>query len=331
MSVVNAGSLAGLVKVTDALGLALEPFAQKVGIDISLLTTPEATLSTEKYLRLHEEILRHTENTDLGLLIGRINYLESFHLFMSLAAASNTFRDWINLIPTMTPMFGNLMKSSIRRKGDYFILETNFERQSPLDRCLITDSFLTSAVMLMDGFCVLPVRPVRVDFTYPQPSDIKTLREVFRAPLHFKQPRSGLHYHQSVLDLPQLHVATSLYDHVKEELEEFLSLMSWGGDSFTTNLYTVIRRQLPRGNCTVKSVAQELNISSRTLQLRLQERDTQFRYFVQQIRSSLAVKYLQDKNFSIINIALALGYADPTSFSAAFKSWHGCSPSKYRK
>ncbi|BFM17995.1 hypothetical protein R50073_41780 [Maricurvus nonylphenolicus] len=330
MSFVYAGSLMALAKVADALELALEPVAEKVGIDIDVLNTPDTTIPAEKYLHLHEEILQQTGNTELGLLIGRINYLESFHLYMSLASASNTFRDWINLIPGMTPAMGDFIQSSIKRKGEHFILQMDFEGLAKSKHCLLTDSFLTSSVMLMDGFCVLPVRPVRVDFTYPQPSDTKALQDVFRAPLHFDQPTSGLHYHKSVLDLPQLHVSTSVYDNVKEELEEFLSFTSWARDSFTTNLYTVIRRQLPTGNCTVKSVATALNMSSRTLQLRLKERDTQFRYFVQQVRSSLAVKYLQDQNFSIINIALLLGYGDPTSFSAAFKTWHGCSPREYR-
>ncbi|NIB44659.1 AraC family transcriptional regulator [Pseudomaricurvus alkylphenolicus] len=330
MSVVYASSLEPLAKVSDALGVPFEALAHKVGIDIGLLNTPDATLPAEKYIRLHEEILQQTGNAEMGLLIGRVSYLESFHIYMSLASASNTFRDWINLIPGMSPAWGDLMKTSIRRKGDYFILEMRFEGLSNSKRCLITDSFLASSMMVMDGFCVLPVRPVRVDFTYAQPSDTTALQEAFRAPLHFDQPTSGVHYHKSVLDLPQLHVSTSVYDNVKEELEEFLSFTSWAGDSFTTNLYTIIRRQLPTGKCTVKSVAAALNMSSRTLQLRLKERDTQFRYFVQQVRSTLAVRYLQDKNFSIINIALLLGYGDPTSFSAAFKSWHGCSPREYR-
>jgi len=331
MSVVYASSLADLAKVSDALGVPFEALAKKVGIDAGLLDLPDATLSTEKYLRLHEEILQQTGNSDFGLLIGRLNYLESFHLYMSLASASNTFRDWLNLIPGMQPSVGDIMKSSIRRKGDYFILEIHIEGLSNPKHRLIADGFLTSSMMLMDGFCVLPVRPVRVDFTYPQPSDTKALQETFRAPLHFDQPTSGLHYHKSVLDLPQLHVSTSVYDNVKEELEEFLSFTSWAGDSFTTNLYTIIRRQLSTGNCTVKSVATALNMSSRTLQLRLKERDTQFRYFVQQVRSTLAARYLQDRSFSVINIALLLGYGDPTSFSTAFKSWQGCSPSEYRK
>jgi len=331
MSIVYARSLTVLAKLSDTLGLPFETLLHKAGIDIGLLNRPDASFPTENYIRLHEEILQHAGNEDFGLLSGRINYMESFHLYMSVASASNTFREWINLLPDMIPNLGELIKIKVKLKDEYLILEYHFDTPSKLKRCLITDSLLASTAMLMDGFCMLPVRPVRVDFSYSQPNDIGMLNDVFRAPLHFKQSLSAIYYHKSILDLPQMHVSTSLYENVKEELDEFLSQFTWESDAFTASLYSAIRRQLPKGNCTVSSVAERLDMSSRTLQVRLQERGTQFRYFLQQVKSTLAVKYLRDKNASIIDIALMLGYRDPTSFSTAFKSWHGCSPSDYRR
>jgi len=331
MSTVYASSLTILAKLSDALDLPFETLANKAGIDISLLNTPEASLSTEKYFRLHKEIWQQTGNDDFGLLCGRIYYMENFHLFMSIASASNTFREWINQLPDMIPNLRELVKIEVKLKGEHLVLEFHFNSPSNLKRCLIADSLLASASMFMDGFCMLPVRPVRVDFTYPQPSDTRMLNDLFRAPLNFNQPVSAIYYHKSILDLPQLRVSTSLYDNVKEELDEFLSHFSWEHDAFTANLYSIIRRQLPKGSCTLNTVAEKLNMSSRTLQLRLQDRGTQFRYFLQQVKSSLAAKYLMDKNVNIIDIALMLGYRDPKSFSTAFKSWHNCTPSEFRK
>ena len=330
MSVVYASSLGVVAKLSDAMGLPIEALLQKVDIDIGLLNMPDAPLPGEKLIRLYQEIQLQTGNNDFGLLCGRINYMESFHLYMSLASASNTFRDWINLIPSISPGMGGMLKVSVRRKGDYLVQELHVDKPPDLSRCMVTDNFLACTVMLMDGFCVLPVRPLRVDLTYEQPGDTTALRDVFRAPLHFGQPVSALYYHSSILDYPQLHVSTSLYDNAREELDEFFSHQPQGGDPFTINLYTVIRRQIPSGDCTVGSVAKALNMSSRTLQLRLQERGTQFRSFVQQVKSTLALKYLEDKNLRVIDIALLLGYKDSTAFTTAFTSWHGSSPRAYR-
>ena len=159
MSVVYASSLAIIDKLTEALGVPFEALADAADINIGLLNTPDAVLPVANFLRLHDEILLQTGNEDFGLLCGRIIYMESFHLYMSLAAASHTFRDWINLIPEINPTLGGMMKNSVRRRGDHLILELEFDRPSKLKRCLLTDSHLASTVMLMDGFSVLPVRP----------------------------------------------------------------------------------------------------------------------------------------------------------------------------
>ncbi len=52
---------------------------------------------------------------------------------------------------------------------------------------------------------------------------------------------------------------------------------------------------------------------------------------LQRVKSNLAKKYLEDKSLSIIEIAFLLGYGDPSSFSAAFKSGSGSTPTEYRR
>ncbi|MDH5173189.1 MAG: helix-turn-helix transcriptional regulator, partial [Gammaproteobacteria bacterium] len=73
------------------------------------------------------------------------------------------------------------------------------------------------------------------------------------------------------------------------------------------------------------------NVSRRTLQRRLKERNTNFQHMLQGVKSNLASKYLEDRSLSIIEIALLLGYGDPSSFSAAFKAWNGLTPSEFRR
>ena len=89
-------------------------------------------------------------------------------------------------------------------------------------------------------------------------------------------------------------------------------------------------RLLPEGELGIDAVAAELNISRRTLQRRLADRDTQFLQVVQDVRKALAQRYLGDKRLAITEIAFLLGYADQGSFSSAFKNWYGQSPSEYR-
>jgi AraC-like DNA-binding protein len=45
----------------------------------------------------------------------------------------------------------------------------------------------------------------------------------------------------------------------------------------------------------------------------------------------MAKEFLGNNQMPISEIAERLGFSDPSSFSQAFKRWHGCSPLKYRQ
>jgi AraC-like DNA-binding protein len=328
---VYARALRGFLDLAAALGADPEQVAGNAGIDLSLLTVPDALVPLASYYRLQEEFLLHTGNPDFGLLSGRVSYMESAHLHLYLASTSKNLRDWLNMLPSVGSILGDVGAVEVGQSEGQFTVEWHPRRPASEQRCLITDSILSAAVLQMDGYCLLPVRPVRVDFTYPQPDDLRVLEDTFGVPLHFEQEVSALYYPREVLTFPQLHVSTRLYDAVAEEFSAYFSDNASASDPFSLGLHAAIRRQLPAGDCSIDSVAGDMNVSRRTLQRRLKARDTNFQQLLQEVKSSLARKYLQDDSLSIIEIGFLLGYGDPSSFSAAFKLWCGSTPTEFRR
>ena len=329
--VVYARALKGLMDLAAALGASPERIARSADLDMALLTVPDALLPVATYYQLHEQFLAHTGNQDFGLLSGRVSYMESADLFLYLASASQTLRDWLNMLPSVSSLLGDVGSIRIARHRDHFALEWHPVRPPDPVRCIVTDSLLSATALEMDGYCLLPVRPERVDFTYPRPDDLTVLQDTFRAPLYFDQPVSALYYDWKLLDNPQLHVSTRFHDAAVAEFSTFFSGDASAADPFSLGLHTAIRRQLPAGSCSIDSIASDLNVSRRTLQRRLKDRDTNFQQLLQRVKTNLAGKYLEDKSLSIIEIALLLGYGDPSSFSAAFKSWNGITPTEFRR
>lgn len=328
---VYARALKGFLNLGEALGAQAGMIAERVGIDLQLMDVPDATISVAQYYRLHEELVAQTGSADFGLLSGRVFFMESAHLHVYLALASKTLRDWLNLLPSMASFIGDIGLIKVRRQDSKFALEWHPRSAPDPSRCTITDSILSAAVLQMDAYCLLPVKPCSVDLSYARPANIAALEDAFHAPLRFDQPVSALHYDSKVLNYPQLHVSTRIYDAVEQEYSAFYKEETSATDPFSLSLHSAIRRQLPVGECSIDSVANDLNVSRRTLQRRLNERNTNFQQLLQQVKSKLAVRYLHDNRLSIIEIALLLGYADPSSFSAAFKSWRGCTPSAFRR
>ena len=77
---------------------------------------------------------------------------------------------------------------------------------------------------------------------------------------------------------------------------------------------------------TLDGMAQRMHTSPRTLKRRLQEDGSSFRALLAEHRSALARQWLQEGNLSLTEIAARLGFSDLSTFSQAFKRWHGVAP-----
>ncbi len=49
------------------------------------------------------------------------------------------------------------------------------------------------------------------------------------------------------------------------------------------------------------------------------------------LRRDLAINYLSRSRSSVMDVALALGFAEPSAFHRAFKKWTGANPGEYRQ
>ncbi len=319
-----------IVDVASAYGIPYQKTCKAIGLDYRQLSIPDGTIATSSYHQLLEFVQRESQIDDFGLYVGRFNYLESMHLSLYMAMAGKTLRDWLNMMPSVTSLFGDLGAVKIRTTGDQFALRWFPNKQPHPKRCYLTDSFLSASVLQMDSFCMRPIKPLRVDFTYPQPKDLSVLHSMMGNNLNFEQQYSGIYYARDVLDYPLIHVSTNIYEGVSEEFSVFFRGDDSHTDPFILALHAAVLRQLPRGVCSIESVADDLHLSRRTLQRRLKDRDTSFQKLLQEIKSTIAKKYLEDERLSIIEIAILLGYSDHSTFSAAFKLWNQLTPTEYR-
>ena len=93
----------------------------------------------------------------------------------------------------------------------------------------------------------------------------------------------------------------------------------------------VLERRIGRAPLSVGGIAEELDLSKRTLQCRLQQQDVSFADLRDQVRFHYSIDYLIKQHLSIDSISASLDFSDRTSFTNAFKRWTGLSPSTFRK
>lgn len=71
----------------------------------------------------------------------------------------------------------------------------------------------------------------------------------------------------------------------------------------------------------IDRVATELSMSERSLRRRLNQSDSSYTIFVDDLRESKAPAFLAIKGLPVSTIAYELGFNDPSNFARTFKRW----------
>jgi len=79
-----------------------------------------------------------------------------------------------------------------------------------------------------------------------------------------------------------------------------------------------------------QDVAQNLNMSARTLRRKLSEENSSFRQVVDQLRRDMAIRYLRETDLTVEDIAESLGFSDAANFRQAFRRWTKAAPYEFK-
>jgi AraC-like DNA-binding protein len=102
-------------------------------------------------------------------------------------------------------------------------------------------------------------------------------------------------------------------------------------DSLVGALHAALIPHLHVPDLTVERAAKLCGYNQRRLSRELRDEGTTLSKEIAKLRAERAKKNLADTNQRVAQIALTVGFTDPTVFSRAFKNWTEQSPQAYRK
>ena len=319
-----------VVQAGEQLDAPVESLLEATGIEQQLLKHSEGRLPVAKVMNLIDLIAGHTHRPDIGVIIGRIVYINSLNLQLYMSTICKTFRDYLNLMPSLLRLCGDIGEVTMEVEGSYLKLNWRPLWKSSERQTFLSDIVLADSAFIVNSLCLLPVPVRKACFSYPEPVDKALLHETFGDNLSFDQPVSCLYFDRSSLDYPLTALNADLSSTFTLPLNQWFD-QEHAQDEFLGELRKTLAILLPQGIASIDKLAEAKNLSRRTLQRRLADRDTQFSQLLQQVRSDLAKRYLADERLSVTEIAFLLGYSDQSSFSSAFKTWFGESPAEYRR
>ena len=144
----------------------------------------------------------------------------------------------------------------------------------------------------------------------------------------FERAHNRIHFPRAMFDepLPQadrhtLELCVAQCDLLMQRMEQ------------RRGITAVVRSKLFRDSGrfpTLPEIAGELAMHPRTLRRHLAEEGTSFRELLNAARATVAADLLGNVGLTVEEVSKRLGYADVSTFSHAFKRWHGVAPSAYR-
>jgi len=203
------------------------------------------------------------------------------------------------------------------------------------DRFDIDHYLLEFMLVVMHRFiCWLTDTRVRVDvadFAYPEPAHSQLYYLMFSCEHRFKQPRNAFVFNRKYLTLPLVRH----WPEVKEFLKHSpVDLMTRPGsdDSVSTQIKGLVLEERRQGRPfpDFARIAERLCVSQQTLRRKLHSENNSFQQIKDNIRRDIAIDKLVREGLTVAEIAQQLGFAEPASFTRAFKQWTGVSPIEYR-
>lgn len=328
MKLTNFAPVTSLLwKYLEHTGMDPEPVYKKAGIDPRLITDPEARIDIDKVNRLWKEAVVVIDNPAFC-----VKMVEHWHPSMAGALGyawlvSSTLRQAMTrvdrYIHTVTEGLTTKLEDVPAGLKLSFISDDSYELQPQQHTLMIAIVMHMCRFNFGDELVAVEIQLART-----QPEDAGYIHDFFRCPVIFDAAVDSITISAADADveLPSANKQIALMH--DEMLTKYLIEIKKG--DIVGQVKNIILQNLPDGQVTEQMVANRLNLSERSMQRRLQEHGTTFRFLFDDVRAMLAKQYIGNPGNRVIDIAFLLGFSDQSAFSRAFRKWTGKSPVDYR-
>jgi len=171
------------------------------------------------------------------------------------------------------------------------------------------------------------LNPTRVRLMHRLGNDKAKLERLLDCTIDDDSGADRIEFPAASWDLPLVSADPHLHRLCVQRCEEALAGRAKSASPLKMQVENAIAALLPHGQARHDLVAAQLGMSPRTLARRLSSEGSSFAAILEDVRSALAHRYLEDRTLPISEIAWLLGYAEIGTFTRAYQRWTGMPPS----
>jgi AraC-like DNA-binding protein len=336
MNALGTASVAALrqyVRYADAKGIAVDPLFEKAGLKPEILDSDEGRIGGEQLQAFIHLLAEHTGNPVLGLETGDYVQPGSYSVLGYITMSCATLGEAVTRIAPYEKLVGDMGTTRLKMKGDCATLIWTCNFIDPVVWPQVVDnvfaSWINYARWLADSTDATPLE-VRLRRPSPGPEHEKAYALRWQCPVQFDAEEDSVTFAQTLLATRLRQPDPLLRKTLEAHALSQLALLDTDTD-LTSKVKQSIQKQLAEGITRQDMVAEDLGMTSRTLQRKLSQEGVSYQKLLDEVRQQMAEDYLQNTDMSIPDIALRLGYSETTSFHRKFKAATGKTPGDFRR
>lgn len=319
-------TLAPLKEALQSYGVDFGALAREVGLDVELLTRPNARLPAARIQRLWQLAAARVADPLFGIRVGKLARPGIFHAVGLGIVSSTSLLKALQRIERYSSVVSTNGRVALVRQDPYVSLES---RPTEDTFMLAPESMEALAVALCRILqqCAGPTAtPVTVRLKHQSAAPVEAFREVLGCPVEFNAPNIALVFDAEAATQPVFSGNPELAAEADRLAARYLEGMV--PDSASARVRSLLMKAMPSGEFDQDGIARALHQSTSTLQRRLREEGTSYQQLLDTTRRDLALEYLRDGRHSLADIAFLLGFTDQSNFTRAFRRWTGKTPSQ---
>ena len=176
-----------------------------------------------------------------------------------------------------------------------------------------------------------PLPLERVELSGSAPAQLARYRQLLGCEPQFGAEVPAFAFPAGYLAYPLVHNEDSLRDFLRTAPYQLLTMPADPGrQNLVDQVRALIGHDFSRGFPSFERITELLHMSAPTLRRRLKREGTTFQELKDSCRREAAIDYLNRPELSITDVAILMGFTDPSAFYRSFKKWTGMTPGEHR-
>lgn len=307
------------------------PHALLIAADIapSLLAHPQARVSADRYARLWRLINEALDDEFFGQDSRRMK-VGSFAMLCHTVIACRTLEQALARATRFMRLTLDDLEMQLVCKGDVARLEVHERQDALAPRVFGHETLLIIFYALMCWLVRRRIPLAAAHFAYDEPIYSAEYRTMYAPRLVFDAAHTAIEFDAACLALPVMQDESTVKEFLRNAPGNVILKYK-----NTKGMVARVRRRLKSEPTDAwpafEALAGEFHTTPSTLRRRLEEEGQSYQSIKDQLRRDLAINALCHSDKPMLDIALSLGFADPSAFFRAFRKWTGARPGDYRR